>query len=74
LACRKTHKISIDEDTGEEDPHKGKIKSVCGTGANALSNVVFDDGGEEILDMHEANPHLVHEKTPPSSKKGEHET
>ena len=60
----------IDEDTGEEDLYKGKIKSVYGTGANALFNVVFDDGDEEDLDMHEVNLHLVHEKTPPSSKKG----
>ena len=36
----------IDEDTGEEDLHKGKIKSVHGTGANALFNVVFKDGDE----------------------------
>ena len=41
-----------------------------GTGANALFNVVFDDGDEEDLDMYEVNLHLVHEKTPPSSKKG----
>jgi hypothetical protein len=60
----------IDEDTGEEDLYKGEIKSVHGTGANALFNVVFDDGDEEDLDMHEVNLHLAHEKTPPSSKKG----
>jgi hypothetical protein len=48
--------------------------SVHGAGENALFNLVFDDGDEEDLDMHEVNLHLVHEKNTPFIQKGGHET